>query len=76
MTSDSQVLLTTQSPDLVSYFTADELRVVDRTEGSTTIDFVEDNQRQAIEEHLFTGGEFLKVEGLRRRSNPEDTKVA
>ncbi|MGO8674129.1 MAG: AAA family ATPase [Capsulimonadaceae bacterium] len=63
----TQVMLTTQSPDLVSYFQADEIRVVERIDGDTQIGPIDETQRAAMEQHLFTGGELLRIEGLRRQ---------
>ncbi|MGH9825475.1 MAG: AAA family ATPase, partial [Blastocatellia bacterium] len=45
----NQILLTTQSPDLISSFGIDELRVVEKVNGLTQIARVEETQRQAIE---------------------------
>lgn len=59
-----QVLLTTQSPDLISRFPVDDLRVVERRKGVTQIGFIADSQRQAIEQQLFTTGDLLRIEGL------------
>jgi len=62
----SQIIVTTQSPDLVSYFKADEIQVVERVDGSTEIGPIDEVQRVAISDHLFTGGELLRMEGLKR----------
>ncbi len=63
-----QVLITTQSPDLISRFKADELRVVERAGGITQIGPVDEVQRSTIEEQLFSAGDLLRIEGLRRES--------
>lgn len=65
-TARHQILLTTQSPDLISRFNADELRVVERVGGITKIGRIAESQRQAIEEDLFSAGDLLRIEGLRR----------
>jgi predicted ATPase len=65
-----QVIITTQSPDLISRFSADELRIVEMVNGETKIGMLEDYQRQSIEEELFSGGDLLRIEGLHRRSEP------
>jgi predicted ATPase len=68
----NQVLLTTQSPDLISSFAVDELRVVERVDGLTQIARVQESQRQAIEEQLFSAGDLLRIEGLHAEpSTPE-----
>jgi len=59
-----QVLLTTQSPDLISRFAVDDLRIVERRKGITHIGIIADSQRQAIEQQLFTTGDLLRIEGL------------
>jgi predicted ATPase len=60
----NQVLITTQSPDLISTFRINELRVVERINGQTQIACVEEAQRQAIQEQLFLAGDLLRIEGL------------
>jgi len=59
-----QVLLTTQSPDLISRFAVDDLRIVERQQGATRIGIIADSQRKAIEQQLFTTGDLLRIEGL------------
>lgn len=61
-----QILITTQSPDLISRFNVDELRVVERVEGITQIGPVDEIQRETIKEELFSAGDLLRIEGLRR----------
>ncbi len=59
-----QVLLTTHSPDLISEFSANELRIVERTSGSTRIGQIAEAQRKVIKQQLFTAGDLLRIEGL------------
>jgi predicted ATPase len=59
-----QVLVTTQSPDLISRFHATQLRVVERKQGITQIGLINEAQRQTIEEELFSAGDLLRIEGL------------
>lgn len=59
-----QVIITTQSPDLISHFSADELRIVENVDGETRIGPIEDRQREAINAELFSGGDLLRIEGL------------
>lgn len=61
-----QIVITTQSPDLISRFNVDELRVVERIEGVTQIGIVDEVQRETIQEQLFSAGDLLRIEGLRR----------
>lgn len=63
-----QLLITTQSPDLIARFPADQLRVVEREEGLTRIGCIAEEQRQAISDQLFSAGDLLRIEGLRRES--------
>lgn len=62
----SQLLVTTQSPDLISRFDASQLRVVERVDGVTHIGPIDESQREAVEAKLFTAGDLLRIEGLRR----------
>jgi predicted ATPase len=62
----SQVILTTHSPDLMNRFSADDLRLVERTDGTTTIGPISEGDRQAINDQLFGGGDLLRIGGLRR----------
>lgn len=59
-----QVILTTQSPDLISRFPVDNLRIVERRKGNTHIGKIADSQREAVEQQLFTTGDLLRIEGL------------
>jgi predicted ATPase len=63
-----QIIVTTQSPDLISRFKASELLVVDRQSGVSEIGPVDEIQREAIQEQLFTSGDLMRIEGLRRQS--------
>jgi predicted ATPase len=62
----SQVIITTHSPDLISNFPADVLRVVEKEDGVTRVGPVSEAQRGAIAEKLFSAGELMRIEGLRR----------
>ena len=62
----NQIIVTTQSPDLISRFKADELLVVERDGGVSKIGHIDEMQRESIEEQLFTSGDLLRIEGLRR----------
>jgi predicted ATPase len=63
-----QLLLTTQSPDLISRFAADELRIVEKVEGITEIGFIAEAQRETLNEQLFSAGDLLRIEDLRREN--------
>jgi predicted ATPase len=64
----SQVLITTHSPDLLGLLKADEVHVVERREGVTTVGPMDESQREAVRERLFTPGELMRWEGLRQGS--------
>jgi predicted ATPase len=64
----SQVLITTHSPDLLGLLKADEVRVVERRDGVTTVGPMDESQREAVRERLFTPGELMRWEGLRQGS--------
>lgn len=62
----TQIILTTHSPDLISRFSADSLRIVELYDGSTHIGPIREDQRQAIHDQLFSGGDLLRIGGLER----------
>lgn len=63
-----QIIITTQSPDLISRFEAEELRIVERQNGLTSIGLLDETQRSVIEDQLFSAGDLLRIEGLRSKS--------
>ncbi len=67
----SQVIITTQSPDLISRFSADQLRVVERVGTETQIGPIDEGQREAINAQLFSAGDLLRIEGLHVSSQEE-----
>jgi hypothetical protein len=67
-TRRNQILITTQSPDLISLFKVNELRIVERVNGVTEIGPVDETQRETIEDQLFSAGDILRIEGLRREA--------
>jgi predicted ATPase len=60
-----QVLLTTQSPDVMDLADIDSIRVVERKDGTTTVSRVEARQRDLVKKQLFSTSELLHAEGLR-----------
>jgi predicted ATPase len=60
-----QVILTTHSPELLDYFDADQLRVVDIRDYRTNIGPVAEEQKDAIREQLLRTGELLTVDPAR-----------
>lgn len=63
---DTQILITTHSPELVDYFDADDIRAVEMINGVTHVGCINRNQKQAVKEKLFTLGELMNMEGLVR----------
>lgn len=62
----SQVLVTTHSPDLLDFCSAEQLRIVEKVNGDTRIGPVVDEQKQMIRKRLVAPGQLLQAEGLRR----------
>jgi predicted ATPase len=62
----SQVVITTHSPELLELLKADEIRVVERHKGVTTVGSMDESQREAVHKRLFTPGELMRLEGLRQ----------
>lgn len=63
---DHQTLITTHSPDLLDMCQVEQIRVVEKVDGVTLIDPIEETQKRAIQERLFAPGELLRAQGLRR----------
>ncbi len=67
----NQVILTTHSPELLDYLDTDQVRVVKRRGGETTVGPLDDTQREMVRDHLLTLGEVMRTEGLRQMPLPE-----
>jgi predicted ATPase len=63
----SQILVTTHSPELLDRVDSDDVRVVDRVDGITTVARMADAQREAVRAGLLTLGEVLRTEGLQQQ---------
>ncbi len=63
-----QILVTTQSADLMNELESDELRVVEKIDGVTHIGPVDDEYRKTVEMELFTPGDLIRVRGFRRQA--------
>lgn len=68
----SQIIITTQSPDLISRFSADKLRVVERVGTEARIGLIVKGQQVAINDQLFSAGDLLRIEGLHVSSQQEN----
>jgi predicted ATPase len=60
-----QVVITTHSPELLDFFDADDVRVVERVDGVTNVAPMEESQRHVVRQKLFSLGELVRMEGLR-----------
>lgn len=63
----SQLLLTTHSPDLISRLPVKSLRAVEKIDGITYINEIDETQRKVIEQRLFSAGDLLRLEGFSRK---------
>ncbi len=63
-----QILVTTQSADLMNELESDELRVVEKIDGVTHIGPVDDEYRKTVEMELFKPGDLIRVDGFRRKA--------
>ena len=63
---ESQILVTTHSPELLAEFPPEVFRIVEMVDGATQVGLMAEHQREAIRERLFTPGELMVMEGLRR----------
>jgi predicted ATPase len=61
----SQIIITTHSPDLISEFDPDQIRVVEKVNGATSVSPLEDGQVETVRQKLFSTGELMLMEGLR-----------
>lgn len=69
-TKNSQVVITTHSPDLLDHVDADDVRVVEFKDGITTIKPIADEQKQLVQEKLMSLGEIMRDEGLQQIDLP------
>lgn len=66
-----QVILTTHSPELLDMLSANEVRVVERREGITSVAPLDEAQREGVRSGLFSLGEMLRAEELQLNLWPE-----
>ncbi|MDX2139337.1 MAG: AAA family ATPase [Chloroflexota bacterium] len=62
----SQIILTTHSPDMISRFAPESLRLVTRENGLTQITPVSEDNIKAINDQLFTAGDLLRIGAFER----------
>jgi predicted ATPase len=65
--SRSQVIVTTHSPELLDLVDADDVRVVLRKDGVTTVAPMEEHQKSAVKSGLQSLGEVLRAEGIHQQ---------
>jgi predicted ATPase len=63
-----QVIITTHSPELITYFPNEALRVVEKIDGVTAIGALAQNQKESIEENLLSAGALMRIRGLQRKN--------
>lgn len=62
-----QVIISTHSPDLITYLPAKSLRVVDKVLGITKIGPISKEQYDTIAENIFSAGALMRSSGLERK---------
>lgn len=62
-----QIIITSHSPDLITRFDADTIRVVELTDDGTKIDGMDDRLLQVVTEKFMSTSEILSMEGRLRR---------
>lgn len=65
-----QVLFTTHSVELLEKLDIDDVRVVARKDGVTTVSRVQEKQRMAVKQRLLTVGDIVDMEGLKQEELP------
>jgi predicted ATPase len=73
-TEESQVIITTHSPEMLDRFDVDDVRVVDRKNGVTRVRSMAKHQKDAVKERLLTLGELMRVQGIEQ--DDEDDGLA
>lgn len=66
----NQVIITTQSPDLIARFEPELLKVVERRGGSSAIGPVSATQLEALNKQLFSTSDLIRIEGLKTDELP------
>jgi predicted ATPase len=65
-----QVLVTTHSVELLEKLDIEDIRVVARRDGVTSVGRVEEKQREAVKQRLLTVGDIVGMEGLKQEELP------
>lgn len=64
VSDETQIVVTTHSPQLVEHFAPENIRVATMTDGATHISGIKKTQQQAVISGLISLGEFMAAEGL------------
>lgn len=72
-----QVIFTTHSPEMLDLLDVDEVRLVERRDGITSIRSLSHDQRNVVQQRLMSLGELMRHEGLQSQDaddadDPED----
>jgi len=71
VSEQTQIVITSHSPQLVDHFDPDNIRVVTMKNGITAISAIKKTQREAVRKGLIGLGEFMAAEGLQPDSDDE-----
>lgn len=63
-TEESQVIITTHSPEMLEHFDVDDVRVVERRNGVTRVRAMATAQKDAVKKRLLTLGELMREQGI------------
>jgi predicted ATPase len=75
-TEESQVIITTHSPEMLDHFDVDDVRVVERREGVTRIRSMASNQKDAVKQRLLTLGELMRDQGIMQQDDDDGGGIA
>ena len=64
VSENTQIIITTHSPQLIEHFLPENIRVVTMTDGLTHITPIRKSQQEAVGQGLMGLGEFMAAEGL------------
>lgn len=64
ISKDTQILVTTHSPELVDKFSPDEIHALDLINGVTKISRISESQKKVVRERLFSMSELMSMEGF------------
>lgn len=64
VSAETQIVITTHSPQLVEHFSPEHIRVTTMHDGLTKISEIKKSQKEAVLKGLISLGEFMAAEGL------------